>query len=297
MKKLIYIFVSLILLSSLFPTMNYSSPAVMLEITLESPEAETEALLQSKEIIAKRLESYGVNGFEIIALPKEGQLKINLPEVYAQEPVLPLLINQGEVFFCETFNRKEIAILLQDAQRKSGWTNWMSADPSKVDEGVDDALIARLNRKQISDFSHFINQPDNRRDLPLNLYFAFGRFPNEKDQLNLYALKYDDALQALMDNESIQSAKAREMEGGLALIELQFTAKGAEKLAEATRLNLDRTIAIVVDDLVYMAPKVKSEITGGRLHITGRFSMEEAKMLAAIAQTDPLPLLFTVAAE
>ena len=62
-------------------------------------------------------------------------------------------------------------------------------------------------------------------------------------------------------------------------------AGGAKAWARLTKENIGRSIAIVLDNMVYSAPNVNDEITGGRSQITGRFTPEEAKDLANVLKS------------
>jgi len=63
-------------------------------------------------------------------------------------------------------------------------------------------------------------------------------------------------------------------------VKFEFDAKGAELLGELTRGNIDRRLAIVVDDRVISAPRILAVITKAGM-ITGSFSTEEAQRIAA----------------
>ena len=64
---------------------------------------------------------------------------------------------------------------------------------------------------------------------------------------------------------------------------------GAKTWARLTKENVNRQIAIVLDNYVYSFPNVNGEIKGGRSSITGGFSVEEAKDLANILKSGKLP--------
>lgn len=63
-------------------------------------------------------------------------------------------------------------------------------------------------------------------------------------------------------------------------IRVKFNEKGQLVLQEITRKNIDKIIAIIVNDELYSWPRVNEEISGGELSISGQFSVNEAKSLA-----------------
>jgi preprotein translocase subunit SecD len=86
----------------------------------------------------------------------------------------------------------------------------------------------------------------------------------------------------LMDHRAVASA-AVEMDviSGRPQIAITFTDKGRETFAEVTRKNVGRRLAIIVDGQLLSAPKIATEIPGGKAAISGNFSKEEAADLAS----------------
>ncbi|NOZ92892.1 protein translocase subunit SecD [bacterium 3DAC] len=76
---------------------------------------------------------------------------------------------------------------------------------------------------------------------------------------------------------------------------LEFNDEGAKKFAEITSKYLGKPIPIVLDGKVISAPVVQSVITGGKAVITGKFTLEEAKKLAALLQGGALPARVEIA--
>jgi RNA polymerase sigma factor (sigma-70 family) len=86
----------------------------------------------------------------------------------------------------------------------------------------------------------------------------------------------------LMDYAAIRSATVeRNASSGAPEINVEFSDVGKELFAAVTKENLNRRLAIVLDGHLYAAPLIRSEITGGKAQITGNFTEEEARALAA----------------
>jgi len=77
-------------------------------------------------------------------------------------------------------------------------------------------------------------------------------------------------------------------------IEIRLKQSAVELWADATKCNIGKTIAIVLDNDVISAPKVMGEIKGGHLSITGNFTQAEAKYIASLGNNGELPLNFHV---
>ncbi len=72
-------------------------------------------------------------------------------------------------------------------------------------------------------------------------------------------------------------------------VALSFNSVGAQTFFDVTRKNLNKRLAIVLDDNVYSAPVIREEIPGGNAQITGQFSLNEAKDLAIALRAGALP--------
>lgn len=85
----------------------------------------------------------------------------------------------------------------------------------------------------------------------------------------------------LLDQTALKSAVVTKDNLGNPQIDLQFSKEGGKQLAEITKANVRKRLAIVVDGQLYSAPVINDVITGGRANISGSFTLEEAKELAA----------------
>jgi preprotein translocase subunit SecD len=74
-----------------------------------------------------------------------------------------------------------------------------------------------------------------------------------------------------------------------AYVALEFNSEGARIFDRITGENVNKRIAIILDDTVYSAPVVRERITGGKASITGGFTMDEAKDLAIVLRAGALP--------
>lgn len=72
-------------------------------------------------------------------------------------------------------------------------------------------------------------------------------------------------------------------------ISMSMTAEAGNEWKRLTKANVDKCIAIVLDNSVYSFPRVQGEIAGGTSSITGNFSIEEADDLVNILKAGKLP--------
>ena len=107
----------------------------------------------------------------------------------------------------------------------------------------------------------------------------------------LYAIKADGRDgKAPLDGGSIVDASPQySQNGGYAEVDMVMNTSGSNVWARLTKANIGKSIAIVLDNVVYSAPTVQTEITGGRSQITGNFDITEATDLANVLKSGKLP--------
>ncbi|MBF0384687.1 MAG: protein translocase subunit SecD [Candidatus Omnitrophica bacterium] len=72
-------------------------------------------------------------------------------------------------------------------------------------------------------------------------------------------------------------------------ISLQLNSKGAKDFGDITKNNVNRRLAIILDNEVLSAPNINEPILGGRARITGQFSYDEASLLSRALKHGSLP--------
>ncbi len=123
--------------------------------------------------------------------------------------------------------------------------------------------------------------------------FLWSAKPDEHfsaDTYVLYAIKITTRDgSALLEGDCISDARQDFSQVGGNEISMTMNSEGANEWRKITGAHVGECIAIVLDDLVYSAPRVNGEIAGGRSSITGDFSLEEAKDLANILKSGSTP--------
>ena len=153
------------------------------------------------------------------------------------------------------------------------------------------ATVGVAMAKDMDKISEYLNMKQVKELLPRNLSLKWGvKAIDEKEQyFELYALKMSnrDGSPALggdvvtdANADFVQQAGRSEQ-----MVNMVMNAEGAKAWARLTKENIGNQIAIVLDEMVYSAPRVNDEITGGRSQITGNFTPEEAKDLANVLKS------------
>jgi len=94
---------------------------------------------------------------------------------------------------------------------------------------------------------------------------------------------------AVLTGDALSSAAIGFSQAGFPDVSLELNAEGARKFAEITEKNVGRRLAILLDNKVQSAPRIREAIVGGRAQIEGHFSVEQAQDLAIILRVGALP--------
>lgn len=101
---------------------------------------------------------------------------------------------------------------------------------------------------------------------------------------------------AVVGGEHLTDARA-DFQGTDAVVNFRFNSFGGKKFGAATRENIDRRLAVVLDGKVITAPVVRSAITGGSGVIEGGFTVQSANELALMLRAGALPAPLEVVEE
>ena len=114
---------------------------------------------------------------------------------------------------------------------------------------------------------------------------------NVKNIFELHALKVTTTDgRAPLEGDVITDAKDEfEPNTGAPCVSMKMNSEGARRWAQLTKANIGKAIAIVLDGVVYSAPRVNGEISGGSSQITGNFTIEDTKDLANTLKSGRMP--------
>ena len=255
----------------------------------------------STNVLRTRIDQFGVVAPNIQELEKDGQILLELPGVKEHDRVRELLKSSANLEFYETTPVNDIAPMLQALD------NALRTDSTGNGKGLFDYFV------QVGNPYNPINvgsATETARDtinailasnvakgiLPSNLKLAWEFKPEivqvddsvrGKRNLSIYqlvALKTSNGKPAL-SGDVITSATSDydAMTGNY--VSMNMKPDAARQWARITAANLNKPVAIVLDNQVYSSPNVNSVIEGGRSQITGNFTTDEAKDLANVLKS------------
>lgn len=127
--------------------------------------------------------------------------------------------------------------------------------------------------------------------LSSNIKFLWESKPvgDNGDVVMLHAIKTSMNGGSQLEGDKVIDARRDVGQSGEIEVSMTMNGQGAQIWKNMTKANVGRSIAIVLDDLVYSSPNVQNEIPNGRSSISGNFTSEEAGDLANILKAGKLP--------
>ncbi|WP_455074319.1 protein translocase subunit SecDF [Prevotella fusca] len=156
------------------------------------------------------------------------------------------------------------------------------------------SLVGYASVRDTAAINKMLHSPVAKQILPSDLKLLWSAKPadglNKKNVYELHALKVTSADgRAPMEGDVVTDAEDKFDQFGRPEVSMTMNSEGARQWAALTKANIGKAIAIVLDGVVYSAPRVNSEIDGGQSSISGNFSVEDTKDLANTLKSGRMP--------
>ena len=157
------------------------------------------------------------------------------------------------------------------------------------------SVVGYANLRDTAEINKLIYSDLAKQVLPSDVKLLWGAKPADgisaKNVFELYALKVTQTNgRAPLEGDVITDAKDEfDQNYGHPSVSMSMNSDGARRWAALTKANVGKAIAIVLDGVVYSAPRVNGEITGGNSQITGNFTIEDTKDLANTLKSGRMP--------
>ena len=160
------------------------------------------------------------------------------------------------------------------------------------------AVVGYANARDTAEINKIIYSDLANQIFPAELKLRWGAKPEDfggqntkGDIFELYALKITEPSgRAPLEGDVITSSKDDfEPTTGRPCVSMQMNSDGARRWSQITKQNIGKAVAIVLDDAVYTAPRILSQIDGGNSQITGNFTIEDTKDLANTLNSGKMP--------
>ena len=252
-------------------TLNFDHPSVEGKVTTDADKAA--ALDNAVLMIENRINKFGVSEVSIQKIKEQHKIVINLPGVKETSDLRKIIETVGVLEF-------------------------------KVVSKEGSELLSELKRKYDSEGKMFV---DNKGNINLEI---LSQLPPDTEALRVsnkdkYGEDYSQvpfivvSKESLLgDNPKVKSATVDPDNLGRYVINFTLEGEAVDRWAKATRENIGRQIAIILDDVVLQSPVVQSEIPNGRSQVTlGNLSYEELDDMAKILRSGSLNIPLEIAEE
>ena len=285
------------------------------------------AVENSNKVVRSRIDRFGVAQPNIQVLHGKGQIgqiMVEMPGIKEPERVRKLLQGSANLEFWETYTLNELQPALVEVDNRlakgtapADTTAADSAAAKSVEEkaAADAAarhpLFAKLMQSagsqpivspqgcivgmalaaDTAEVNAMLNSEAALGTLPADVHFAWSVKPSEGFKapiFELYALKAENGKPS-MAGDVIADAKDDFDQHHNPIVSMTMTTNGARDWAALTKKNLKKCVAIVLDDVVYSAPVVQTEITGGQSQISGHFTTDDTRDLANVLKSGKMP--------
>ncbi len=241
-----------------------SFPRISLKLTGDEIEfIRKNAVAQSLEIIRNRIDQFGV-AEPVIIRQGEDEIVVQLPGIKDPDRAMDLIGQTAQLEFKLVADDAGVDLTeLINQAVKSG--QWKEGDSRKQ---LNLSLQGRLPKGTEIYYQRIIdNQTKRESKVPILINS-----------------------QVLMTGEMVKNAQVRI--GGTfnePYVSLDLTGRGGKIFGNITEKNVNKRLAIVLDEVVRSAPVIREKILGGSAQISGSFSHEEATDLAIVLRVGALP--------
>ncbi len=170
--------------------------------------------------------------------------------------------------------------LVRPQQFQDGSLVWLVKETDKA------KVLKILEKKEIQDL------------IPLEISFAFSNrssfVDNGEKIYTFYILKKEPELTG---GVVVNARSNIDPTSNSPVVYMEMNSEGSADWARITGSNINKQIAIVLDNVVYSAPVVRNKITGGNSQIEGMANIQEAKLLEIVLKAGALPAPLTIIEE
>ncbi|MBI1182981.1 protein translocase subunit SecDF [bacterium] len=165
---------------------------------------------------------------------------------------------------------------------------------------VDGPVIGTAIATDTNTIMNYFRMPEVKAVLPSNVKFLWSvkEIQEGSRVYSLYALKTVHGGAAPLDGSVITDAfQNYDQISGKPDVNMKMNPQGARIWKAMTEANIEKWIAISLDNRIYSAPQVNTVIPNGSSVIQGNFTIEEAKDLASVLKAGKLPVTVDIAEE
>lgn len=282
----------------------------------------------SYKVLRTRIDRFGVVAPNIQKLQSTGRILLELPGIKEPQRVRKLLQGTANLEFYQTYKLGEISNDINNlsvatangvapaaadstvAAADSAKKEQPAAAPAKKQARP---LVALLNAQQLNAASPVVGMVDVKDTAAVNeiIHSQVAKQYLPTDLKLCWTVKAADEGGRMFQLVALRTVQGKPVLTGDVVtdatsefdnlqgqvVSMTMNDEGARQWSRITGQNLNRAIAIVLDDQVYSFPNVNSQIDGGRSQISGNFTPEEANDLANVLESGKMVARVNIASE
>ena len=279
------------------------------EIKYNSTDAEVKNIIRKKieasegaayEVIRTRIDKMGVTQPNVQKVPGTGRISVEMPGSKDIDRVKKMLQTSAKLQFWEVQQPQEILPYFEQLStliaakgdsmgvpKNTNFVNLMQLNSLRANG------VGNIKLSDTAIVNKVLNSDLAKKLRPTNLkysQFVWGYKPeaNDENNLVLYAIRGNINQKAPVDG-AVESARVNYDEMGRVVVDMQMDSKGSKDWKTMTGKNVNKPVAVTLDNIVYTAPNVVNEIPNGRTQISGNFSQQEAQDLVDVLGAGKLP--------
>jgi len=279
------------------------------EIKFNTPDDQVKRIIENRielstgtayEVIRTRIDKMGVTQPNVQRVPRTGRISVEMPGVKDIDRVKKMLQTSAKLQFWEVQQVQEVLPYFEQLSavvaakgdslgvaKNTNFTNLLQLNTLKSNG------VANVKLSDTAAVNKILNSKIAKDLRPQNIkytQFMWGYKPevNDANNLVLYAVRGNISQKAPVDG-AVESARINYDDLGRIVVDMQMDSKGSKDWKTLTGKNINKPVAVTLDNVVYTAPNVVNEIPNGRTQISGSFSQEEAQDLVNVLGAGKLP--------
>jgi len=295
------------------------------EIIAKLKQQAEDAVNRAQEIIRNRVDQYGVSEPSI---QRQGsrRLIVELPGIAKEEEARQLLQGRALLefkllkdpqFTVSIMSKIDEALsgkVITDTTAAGDSANVASADTTKAQDTTKADLspeefakqhpffaVAKINPQGQTAEAYvsaqdrarldlMLSRPEVQKIMPDNVEFLYSAKPILDDAGNEHYLLYMvNKTPELTGGVIVDAQHTIDQQTSSPVVTMQMNSEGSREWARITGSNINKRIAIVLDNVVYSAPTVQNKIPSGNSQISGMPNLEEAKLIEIVLKAGALP--------
>lgn len=280
------------------------------QVKYNTPDEEVKKIVKTKidqsvgtafEVIRTRIEKTNPSVQpNVQRVPGTGRISVEMPGVQDIDRVKKMLQSSAKLQFWEVQQMQEILPYFEQLSTviaANGDSIGVAKNTNLINMMQLNSLRANgVGNVKLSDtavVNKVLSSEIAKRIRPANIkytQFMWGYKPESNDHNNLvlYAIRGNINQKAPVDG-AVESSNISYDQMGRVVVDMQMDSKGAKDWKIMTEKNVNKPVAVTLDNSVYTAPNVMNVIPNGRTQISGNFTQEEAQDLVNVLGAGKLP--------